>query len=171
MLVSDMLIEKTPKRENLFWKKVHKGEKCWEWTGCLSTEGYGRFGTVKVTHYAHRVSYEWYKGPITNKVVRHKCDNPKCVKPDHLEIGTYKDNSCDMVERGRHIGGRKIKPIDVVAIRWDRFYGKSVDLLCSEYGLSPQQISSIARGKFWPKLGGPLTSRKKKGFPFFLNAS
>ena len=154
-----MLIEKTPDREKKFWAKVNKTPTCWEWTGCLSTTGYGRFGTVKCTHYAHRVSHEWYNGPINERYVRHKCDNPKCVRPDHLEFGTPSQNSFDMSERKRHVGARKISPEDVVSIRWRKFHGESTLLLSEEYKLSIQQVNAICRGKFWPKYGGPKTGR------------
>ena len=76
---------------------------CWNWTGALS-RGYGllssRFG--KSPHKAHRLSYELHKGQIPEgMVVRHTCDNTRCCNPDHLVIGTQRDNANDMASRGR----------------------------------------------------------------------
>jgi hypothetical protein len=78
---------------------------CWEWPGDRHARGYGVIGHGYVTRtrlLAHRVSYEIFHGPISdNLVVRHRCDNPPCVHPDHLEVGTQADNLRDMRERGR----------------------------------------------------------------------
>lgn len=87
-----------------FWKyaKMCGSEECWPWTGTTDQYGYGR--VVYMTHYfkAHRVSYEMKYGPIpVGMIVRHKCDNPNCVNPNHLEIGTQKDNMQDASKRGR----------------------------------------------------------------------
>lgn len=83
---------------------------CWLWTAAVAGGAGGMwYGYMSVggkggaAKRAHRISYELYKGDIPNgMLVRHKCDNPLCVNPDHLELGTHKDNSSDMTERGRH---------------------------------------------------------------------
>lgn len=77
---------------------------CWEWQRSRTKTGYGQ---IAIGHqkqdYSHRVSYREYKGPIPDGlVVRHKCDNPCCCNPEHLEVGTQKDNMQDCVKRGRH---------------------------------------------------------------------
>ena len=75
------------KQFNNFMKKVNKTESCWEWTG--SKDRYGFFGVNGKIKKAHRVSYEHFKGPISpGLLVRHKCDNPSCVNPDHLYLTT-----------------------------------------------------------------------------------
>lgn len=89
-----------------FWRKVRVTPGCWEW---LATPGerHGRIWFRGSPRGAHRVSYELHNGPIpAGLVVRHRCDNGRCVNPDHLELGTKADNSRDMVERGRWRGGR-----------------------------------------------------------------
>lgn len=155
------LMDKTAKSEENFWDKVKKEDYCWEWTGCLSTRGYGRFGTSKNTFYAHRISYSWYVGELRREdVVMHKCDNPKCIRPSHLAKGTLKDNAADMVQKRRHIGTRTISESDVVSIRWRVFHGESRPKIAKEYNFSPQHFNAIISGKFWEKAGGPKTSRK-----------
>ena len=82
---------------------------CWLWTGSLDDKGYGRVwagirtsGGNKRPSPASRVSYQLHVGEIPKGlVVRHKCDNPACVAPHHLEVGTKKENTQDMVLRGR----------------------------------------------------------------------
>ncbi len=86
-------------RTERFWAKVHRTEKCWEWQGTRNTRGYGIFGNRG----AHRVAYEFFYGLIPDGlVICHKCDNPPCVRPDHLFAGTRGDNFEDMIRKGRH---------------------------------------------------------------------
>lgn len=105
-----------------FWSKVHITDGCWLWTGALRN-GYGRFGS-RPFKYAHRVSWELANGPTGDLKVLHRCDNPRCVRPDHLFLGTQLDNMRDRSAKGRtavlspehyrrmgHIGGKR---------RWNR---------------------------------------------------
>lgn len=86
----------------LFMLHVQKTESCWLWTGCKSKYGYGQFTFRKKTTLAHRASYELAMGPFDNWLcVLHKCDNPQCVNPDHLFLGTQLDNARDRVAKGR----------------------------------------------------------------------
>jgi ribosomal protein L40E len=91
----------TPWRER-FWSYVDKSGDCWEWTGCDNGHGYGVFGVANDSKAAHRVSYEMEHGPIPEGMeVCHHCDNPCCVRPSHLFLGTQADNMRDMYSKGR----------------------------------------------------------------------
>ena len=90
--------------EERFWDKVVVGDDCWEWTGCRSRFGYGMITTTRGhSERAHRLSWLIHFCLIPPGVcVLHHCDNPPCVNPDHLFLGTRKDNARDMAEKGRH---------------------------------------------------------------------
>jgi len=98
--------------EARFWSHVKKaeGDACWEWQSTFFARGYGGFKMQGKERQAHRVAWELTYGPIEGhipghpekeRVVMHKCDNPKCVRPDHLELGTDTDNMRDMLAKGR----------------------------------------------------------------------
>jgi len=75
---------------------------CWLWSGYTMPNGYGHFSIGTKSHLAHRVSYLYFKGQPGNLYVCHKCDNPYCVNPEHLFLGTHQDNIRDMVSKGRN---------------------------------------------------------------------
>lgn len=88
-----------------FWAHVRKGESCWEWMGYRDPKGYGRFKPSKASSesLAHRFAWTQENGAIPEGLfVLHRCDNPACVKPDHLFLGTRGDNNNDMARKGRH---------------------------------------------------------------------
>lgn len=147
--------------EERFWRWVDKRgvNDCWEWTGNLKPGGYGSIGAGGVggkTLLAHRVSYEMHKGKIPiGYVVMHSCDNKKCVNPQHLSVGTPKDNTWDMVVKGRHNGGRLSgldNPKAVLnpdLVRYIRKSPLSIYKLANELGVGSSTIHSVRIGRTW----------------------
>jgi len=107
MVLNGMVItDETVKR---FFAKVVVGENCWGWLGSTS-KGYGQMSSRKrkSPFKAHRLSWVIHNGDIPKGlVVRHSCNNPTCVNPKHLKVGTQKDNADDMVKAGR-MNGRSL---------------------------------------------------------------
>lgn len=93
----------TPKRTAEFFKSLNKTDSCWNWRSSAYWDGYGMFSVNGKQRRAHRVSWEIHNSKIPEGLfVLHRCDNRKCVRPSHLFLGTKKDNSLDMVSKGRH---------------------------------------------------------------------
>lgn len=154
-----------------FWNKVEKTENCWNWTGS-KTKGYGKLGRNGKTVYAHRAVYEDIHGPISEGMhVCHTCDNPACVNPDHLWLGTPEDNIRDMHEKGRwelknpryfrgdEHPGAKLTERDVIQIREARMTGVTCAMLADRFNVGSETIRLISTGQAWSHVGGPLTRR------------
>ena len=107
-----------------FWAKVEKTDSCWFWTAAIGGRGYGSFGIGGRsprgrTHPAHRVAWELANGSIPNGLwVLHRCDNKRCVRVDHLYLGTARENSRDAIERGQASGPRGSRNPRAV-LTWD----------------------------------------------------
>jgi len=130
---------------------------CWEWTGALNL-GYGVFGLFGVARPAHRVSWGLFKGELPKELfICHKCDNRKCVNPDHLFLGTHQDNMDDMVRKGRtpnrvgsNNGFTKLTEREVRIIRAMRnVYKVPYKKIQSAYGLSLTGVRLIVTGQRW----------------------
>lgn len=147
-----------------FIEKVNKTEGCWEWTAATYRGGYGHFraftdGKWKMIK-AHRYSYSHFKGEIPKgMLVCHTCDNPKCVNPEHLFIGTHSDNMVDKINKGRSKPTRKERLIKnglnlltkEVAdnIRKDYADGMSYNELVKKYSTSKSQVCRIVLNQIW----------------------
>lgn len=143
-----------------FESKFTKGSGCWTWTASTGPKGYGRFGIQKgVVRLAHRIAYRVYIGPIpAGKVVCHRCDNPSCVNPAHLFVGTQADNLADMVSKGRSQRGERhhrarLTASDVRAIRRRARQGEPRADLAVEFGTSLSNLNGIVRGNRWKHVG------------------
>ena len=89
-----------------FWSKVVKSDGCWLWTGTKNNCGYGQFGLNGSTVLAHRYAWQLNKGLIPKGLcICHFCDEPSCVNPEHLFIGTHADNMADCARKGRAYRG------------------------------------------------------------------
>lgn len=148
--------------EERFWSKVNKDAACgcWEWTGSLHPKGYGQLssGRGRRPFHTHRLSYQMHKGPIPDgQMVCHRCDNPRCVNPDHLFLGTAKQNADDRdrKDRVRH-GDRhpfaKLSANKVRAIRRQAATGATRKSLAARYGVSVATIGRVVTGVDWKRV-------------------
>jgi hypothetical protein len=142
-----------------FWKYVHKGlpRQCWEWQSTRNRSGYGKFWLNGRTDIAHRVSYRLHNGSIPSGLqVRHTCDNPPCVNPSHLLIGTGKENARDAVDRDRYRRGSgngraKLTEQQVAEIRERRAAGETQVSIAQDFGVSKSAIQWILNGRNWAR--------------------
>lgn len=85
-----------------FFARIQRSDACWLWTGGRGTRQYGKWSVRGKWYPAHRLAYTAFVGLIPDgMLVLHKCDNPPCVRPDHLFLGTHADNTADMIAKGR----------------------------------------------------------------------
>ncbi len=129
---------------------------CIPWHGNIMSNGYGRLKSKGRTYRAHRFVYESTHGPIPEGfIIRHKCDNPPCVNPTHLEIGTHKDNTRDEMVRTRSRLGETNPNVKLsnANVREIRFLYASTDVtqkqLALKYGVSKATIWYTLKGKTW----------------------
>lgn len=137
-----------------FWSKVIKQpDGCWEWTGALKDGRYGAFSHRGRIVRAHRFAYEIARGSVPERFcVCHQCDNPRCVRPDHLFLGTMAENVRDRDRKGRTALGMKTKSTkltneDVREIRRLKSEGMSDTALADMFGVSRSSIWRIANGR------------------------
>lgn len=139
-----------------FWSQVDKTGNCWEWTGGRTTDGYGTFWIAGKAVRAHRFSYDLNVSAIPNgQWILHECDNPACVRPDHLHLGNNLQNMREAMERGRHD-----------SLRWGRGYHPRLKItrdqateirdsplgcvtLARQYGVAKSTILRIRNGDHW----------------------
>lgn len=148
-----------------FWQSVTKTDGgCWEWSKARSAAGYGVCRKARYGHgYAHRAAWHMTRGPIPDRMlVCHRCDNPPCVNPDHLFLGTDADNMRDKGAKGRQPRGSqmpwaRLTEQDVSEIK-GLFGTVSNREIAGRYGVSVQAIDSIFYGKNWRHVNDPLVT-------------
>lgn len=153
--------------EKRFYKKVIKTDRCWLWTGASDKHGYGSIGLgsrsdgSRGTELAHRVAWCLRFGEIPEGLcVLHRCDNPSCVRPDHLFLGTQLENIADMVSKKRHNLGQKngrsrltdvtVRAIKHLLITEDKSHGEIANM----FGVCRSLITMIANQKRWRHVHG-----------------
>ncbi len=174
----------TPKQLRVFWSRVLKGpgpSDCWIWIGRTDRNGYGRFsGRISkepFQYFAHRVMWCLIHGVVieSSEFVLHRCDHPYCVNPDHLFLGTQRDNIEDMIKKGRdkcltkaegkprghkrpdftaaltgsnHFRA-KLTESDIPVIRARRSNGESLQAIANDFGITFSNVCSICKRKTW----------------------
>lgn len=171
MIINDSVLQR-------FWQRVIKSQEpngCWLWNGALFRDsGYGQFTLGNHPVRTHRLSWVIHFGPIPDGMcVLHRCDCRLCVRPDHIWLGTQRQNVDDMLAKGRSLIGErnhkaKVTARQVIEIR-SLFHSGSFtqQSLADQFGLKQPQISSIVLHKSWRHLsqgapdhqtGAPLTA-------------
>lgn len=123
---------------------------CWNFNGCIQSNGYGRITFKRKTKGAHRWSYEAFNGEIPVGLdVCHRCDNRKCVNPSHLFVGTRKVNMVDAKEKGRVANGEKLPQAKVFGEKLAEMLlritsgDKYIDI-ARDFNMTPQNVGKIA---------------------------
>lgn len=140
-----------------FWHFAGQTDLCWEWAGDRFNNGYGRIKVDGKAVLAHRYAYELAFGSIPAGVfVLHRCDNPACVRPSHLFLGSHTDNMRDMLSKGRgvfpkgsHHGNAKLSESDVTSMRQRHAGGESCASLGQEFGIGRGTVHRIVTGRAW----------------------
>lgn len=140
-------------------------DECWIWTGPRRRRGYGAInegGTGGRTLVASRVAWELAHGKSIPEgmIVRHSCDNPPCVNPAHLLLGTHADNSRDRVDRGRHVRGvdhprARLTEQQVIEIVGLLAQHVNQHEIAERFGISQALVSGIRRGTHWSHIARP----------------
>lgn len=161
-LIRNRTASKEYKREAILKRVIKDDAGCWNWSAARDKNGYGKMSSgSEYSKYAHRVSYDVFVGTIPKGInVCHKCDNPSCVNPEHLFLGTQKDNIHDMHSKGRGIKScewtwgekhknSKLTEQDVIMI-----YGSDLSSreLANLLNVSSNLIVRIRAGKTWKHL-------------------
>lgn len=155
-------------REALFWASATRDPEtgCLVWSKAVSRDGYGKVTFNSQRFRAHRLAYELSHGPIPNGLlVRHTCDNPRCINPQHLQVGTVRDNAADMMSRGRGVkraGSLNTRAIlDEEQVRGIFADARPYAEIAEDCGVSICAVSNIKCGRSWRHLGLGLNRRKR----------
>ena len=147
--------------ESDFWSRMDRtggDESCWPWLRAKSSSGYGKLYFGGKDWRSHRLAF-YLKTGEKPQVVCHRCDNPACCNPAHLFGGTFKDNTQDMIRKGRRhsqVGERhsqsKLKPEQVIEIRKAKARGERAVDIAKRFSISRDHVLDICSGDRWPHL-------------------
>lgn len=160
-----------PKVLARFFAKVAVAGGCWTWTGSRNRQGYGSFRFAGGQQRAHRVAWELFRGPIpTGADICHRCDNPPCVRPDHLFPGTRAENMADCRMKGRTATGERhvsrlhpertprgeangLSVLTADKVRAIRAATESGYAIAARFGISESNVSMVRNRKTWKHVG------------------
>lgn len=143
---------KNIKSKDLIWDNTSLDHVtgCWWWTKSADDSGYGHIRINGRLEKAHRVSYEIFNGDVGDKWVLHKCDNPGCVNPEHLFLGTHAENMRDMHSKGRgnppEVHAQKLTWQEVFLIRQDK---RTHQEIANDYHIDRTMVGKIKAGVCW----------------------
>ena len=141
--------------EDAFWERVVKGPGCWDWSGLFGADGYPLLSWNAKNWRANRLSIQFSGRQLKDgELACHTCDNPRCVNPDHLFVGTPMDNMTDARRKGRmpvgeKTGAAKLRDADALAIKTSR---ENKDILAARYGITRASVQNIISGRTWRHL-------------------
>ena len=143
-------MELNEKQLNNFWRQIKKTKKCWIWTGYIDKDGYGILGLHKNTR-AHRIAWMLQNGEIPkNMCVLHKCDNPPCVNPKHLWVGTHQENMQDMKLKCRFSIRNKLSKRNIFKIRKLKYNFNPINKYIAKiFNVDTSTINRIVNRKTW----------------------
>ncbi len=155
--LNGLTAEELPIYEARFAAKFERrgANECWPWTGSIRDHGYGQMYVNGSLITSHRLAHFFHSREAlpSSVVIRHKCDNPRCVNPSHLVPGTQADNVRDRVERGRSRGGygetSKLAKLTDEAVRYIRASDESNGALAKRFGVSYGTIWFVRKGRNW----------------------
>lgn len=156
-------MKKIDNKSEYFWNNVVKTKDCWIYTGSRGTNGYGRIQTrlpngKRLSVFAHRYAYELANRVLCgDKKVCHHCDNPSCVRPSHLFLGTQGENmkdasAKDRISFGEKHWNRKLTTEKVRRIKTLAKIGVSTSELGNKFGVSRQSVADIVYGRTWTRI-------------------
>lgn len=163
-------IKLTERRIKSFWNKVSAPteDDCWSWSGARTASGYGvmQMG-VNNTVKAHRISYALHHGLFDERLlVCHTCDNPACVNPRHLFLGTAADNSADMSAKGRaaRLAGESngVAKLTADAVREIYSDPRTNREIAQDYSITSGLVSQIRHRKVWAEATGDLPTHERR---------
>lgn len=143
--------------EERFWHYTYKTDGCWVWNGCRTDFGHGIIATANGNIGAHIYSYRLHRGDFQSGLdVCHHCDNPWCVNPEHLFLGTQADNNHDRHKKGRTVSqhgtenpAAKLNDDKVREIRRLRAAGTPVVEIARMFGVTSYPVWGIVTGRYW----------------------
>jgi hypothetical protein len=138
-----------PLRDRFMSKfEIDASTGCWNWIGAKRRFGYGQIRDESSKWKpVHRLAYEFFKGPAGEMCVCHRCDNPACVNPEHLFLGTLRDNNRDCAIKGRRPTALDVEQTQAVRVRLSSYRRGMVKEIAAELGVDYNVIARIHRGE------------------------